>query len=997
MCNQLLRNKTFCLSVLRQLSVQGEIRDLRKLPSKTDLATLLLVSLMAVSCLLLVNDSDVSSADPAGSPCGENVTYSIVEGKLVISGTGPMYDYSLENPAPWRNSSFAGIEIGDGITHIGAYSFYYSSKAVRISLPDSVTSIGDCAFYCSYLSEISFSSNLTTIGYGAFANCSSLGNIEIPSKVTSVGDAFCGCSSMTAISVSSSNNCYCSVDGVLFNKAKTTLIQYPAGKYGAYTIPDGVKTIGANAFYYCSNLTSLTIPDSLTTLTERFTSCSSLTSVSFGNGLINVGPNVFDEYSFRDSDGTSLEKTASNLKGNVFVKDSSAKILTKYARVNYVLDGQVVFTDLCAISSNAELRDKYQKTGYTVTDWNTSDVSVNEGHFTVDRTKIVFRATSTINQYDVNYHVVNTETGLTETATHRFNYGTVVTVEPTFVKSGYTVTPWATTDAVVENGKFTLGAEAVNFNASATANTYGYTVNYLDAAGKAIADPSTGQGKCDTDFTPPIPQITGYTAPGQTQTKTISWDEPKNVVNYVYAVNTYHVYYKVDGVTEFDDLYDYATQVTIRDAYTKTGYTVGPWQTESGISIVDGKFVLGAENVTFTCATQVNAYGYTVNYKDTSGKMIANTVTGTSNYGTTVDAPITLIEGYSSPTIVQQITVTENPLANVVDYIYPIISYVLTFDDGTVQTQRTYTIENKSVDIPAITEKRGYSASWEPFEYDLSDKTVEAVYLINEYRVTFEFDDAVYETYLLEFGKDIVLPVQNPVKNDTEHSRYSFIGWEGYVSGMKISDADMVFNALFDETVIPSQSPDKTYDVSVDKDYASFSPEIVADIVQQAILDSSVSMEVSLGDIKVSFDNAALRSLDNDRADLSVKSVDESQLSQSVKDIVGNRPVYDISFGNNKDFGTGKVSVTLPFVPEPRMDTNHLVIYYIAYGKVLEQIPCTYQDGHVTFVTNHFSTYAVMYDEPAAGSEFPALYVAIGVVAVIALAGGAFIVMKRRA
>jgi len=548
----------------------------------------------------------------------------------------------------------------------------------------------------------------------------------------------------------------------------------------------------------------------------------------------------------------------------------------------------------------------------------------------------------------------------------------------------------------VENGKFVLGDADVVFNASSAVNQYGYTVNYVDVHGNTLAESVTGQSNYGSTVNAPLAEVTGYTAPTPARTITIGVDESANVVTYVYSINQYDVIYKVDGITEYADTFDYGTQVTIRATYPKTGYTVDPWQTDSGITIVDGKFVLGAETVTFTAASLVNAYGYTINYKDGSGKAIADPVTGTANYGTTVDAQIIPVTGYTSPAAVIHIAITENPSANVADYIYSIITYTLTFDDGTVQTDRTYTVENKSVEIPPITEKKGYTGSWEPFEYDLTDKTIGAVYIINEYTVTFTVDDAVYDIYSLEYDSVITAPAQNPTKSSTEKFSYTFLGWEGFTVGMKISDSDIVFKALFDETVIPSQNPDKTYDVDVEGDHASFASDTLADIIAQATSDPSVTMDVTMGDIKVAFDNASLKTLNSSRADLFAKTVDPAQMSQAVKDIVGDNPVYDLSFGNNTDFGNGKVTVTVPYTLAAGKTADNLTIYYIAFGHVYEEIPCTYSDGYVTFTTNHFSTYAVMYVKPPSGSEFPIMYVAIGAIAVLALAGGAVVVMKRR-
>ncbi|NCB44312.1 MAG: leucine-rich repeat domain-containing protein, partial [Clostridia bacterium] len=94
--------------------------------------------------------------------------------------------------------------------------------------------------------------------------------------------AFGGCSSLTEIIVGESNPNYSSLDGVLFNKDQTTLIQYPGGKSGAYTIQDNVTEIGNCAFSGCSSLTSVSIPDSVTFIgISAFSECSRLTAVYF--------------------------------------------------------------------------------------------------------------------------------------------------------------------------------------------------------------------------------------------------------------------------------------------------------------------------------------------------------------------------------------------------------------------------------------------------------------------------------------------------------------------------------------------------------------------------------------------------------------------------------------------------------------------------------------------------------------------------------------------
>ena len=164
------------------------------------------------------------------------------------------------------------------------YGFFSGCSSLKsVTIPNSVTSIGELAFQnCSSLTSITIPNSVTSIGYYAFGGCSSLTSITIPNSVTSIGErAFADCSSLNLINVDINNPNYCSIDGVLFNKDKTTLIQYPIGNNRSeYTIPNSVTSIGEWAFAWCSSLTSVTIPNSVTSIGEyAFYKCSSLTSV----------------------------------------------------------------------------------------------------------------------------------------------------------------------------------------------------------------------------------------------------------------------------------------------------------------------------------------------------------------------------------------------------------------------------------------------------------------------------------------------------------------------------------------------------------------------------------------------------------------------------------------------------------------------------------------------------------------------------------------------
>ena len=186
-----------------------------------------------------------------------------------------------------------------------------------------VTSIGQSAFeQCKKLTNITIPNSVTSIGNFAFYVCSSLTSITIPNSVTSIGDyAFYACSSLTSINVSDNNKNYRSVDGVLFNKDKTELIQYPRKKEGtsykipnsvtnieycafmecsltSITIPEGVTSIGYEIFYGCSSLTSITIPDSVTSIGNKaFYDCSSLTNITIPNSVTSIEERAFENCS----------------------------------------------------------------------------------------------------------------------------------------------------------------------------------------------------------------------------------------------------------------------------------------------------------------------------------------------------------------------------------------------------------------------------------------------------------------------------------------------------------------------------------------------------------------------------------------------------------------------------------------------------------------------------------------------------------------------------
>ncbi|MDO4743511.1 MAG: leucine-rich repeat protein, partial [bacterium] len=181
--------------------------------------------------------------------------------------------------------ALTSVTIPTSVTSIEKYAFQYCSALTSITIGSSVTAIGDYAFsYCSALTSIIIPNSVTTLGNDAFYKCEGLTNVTIGNSVTSIEeDAFQYCISLTNIEVDANNPNYKSYDGNLFSKDGKVLAKYATGKTNQhYTIPNSVTSIGNYTFYSCPGLTSVTIPTSVTFIGwYAFDGCDSFTDIYY--------------------------------------------------------------------------------------------------------------------------------------------------------------------------------------------------------------------------------------------------------------------------------------------------------------------------------------------------------------------------------------------------------------------------------------------------------------------------------------------------------------------------------------------------------------------------------------------------------------------------------------------------------------------------------------------------------------------------------------------
>ncbi len=172
----------------------------------------------------------------------------------------------------------------------------YPSATGECSISEGIIGIGNCAFQnCTGLTGLTIPSSVTSIGVYAFQNCTGLTSLTIPASVTDIeAPAFGGCVNLTNFSVAADNPNYSADGSILYNKDKTTLLACSSAS-GAFTVPNGVTSIGRDAFEDCTGLVSVVLPTTLTTIQwAAFQGCDNLSEVTIPVSVIKIGDFAFN-------------------------------------------------------------------------------------------------------------------------------------------------------------------------------------------------------------------------------------------------------------------------------------------------------------------------------------------------------------------------------------------------------------------------------------------------------------------------------------------------------------------------------------------------------------------------------------------------------------------------------------------------------------------------------------------------------------------------------
>lgn len=328
--------------------------------------------------------------------CHSLVSFEIAPANARFSSlNGVIYDKAQSALIAYPAGRMGTFNVPDGVIEIAEDAFVSNRFLPTITLPSSVRRIGptafascialtsvtnaaglmdidDEAFAGSFqLSRMPLGNNLANIGAQAFRGCG-FTTIAIGPAVQSIGHrAFAQCGKLTTITVDGSNPLFSSLNGVLFDKSQTRLIQFPSAKTGNYTVPTGVREIGDSAFYAAFNvgsvmlpatvtnigksafdgaskLSSINIPDGITKIEDRaFYRCSSLSSSVIPNGVTTIGDFAFSATKLPT---VTIPESVTTIGHNAFSSLSIASIVIPNSVTNM---GNAVFSNCRFLTSAA--------------------------------------------------------------------------------------------------------------------------------------------------------------------------------------------------------------------------------------------------------------------------------------------------------------------------------------------------------------------------------------------------------------------------------------------------------------------------------------------------------------------------------------------------------------------------------------------------------------------------------------------------------------------
>lgn len=232
---------------------------------------------------------------------GTVLTYTVISETDRTCMTKAGNDYPQTPGNDVSGSIVVPATVNDGqfdytVTKIGENAFIRCDGLVSVTLPATISEIDGWAFaYCYNLDEVNIPSSVIKIDSHAFFFCNLSSGVTIPASVAEIGEAaFGSCEKLKEINVADGNASFTSENGVLYNKDKTIILQYPAGKAGEFEIPSSVRRMANSVFIGAGKVRLVVIPEGVTEISRSaFHDCTSLISVVIPNTVTSIGLTAF--------------------------------------------------------------------------------------------------------------------------------------------------------------------------------------------------------------------------------------------------------------------------------------------------------------------------------------------------------------------------------------------------------------------------------------------------------------------------------------------------------------------------------------------------------------------------------------------------------------------------------------------------------------------------------------------------------------------------------
>lgn len=894
--------------------------------------------------------ADETAGEPISGTTGD-CTWSLDGTVLTVSGKGDMGDYSFVDNLPW-GTSITSVVISPGVTTVGDSAFCNCESLSSVTLSDDVISIGNYAFSgCKALGSILLPKNLDFIGKYAFYGCSTLASAAIPEQVSSIGNyAFSYCKSLGSVAVPSSVT---TLGNGVFAGCSSLLTA---------SLPEGITVIGVAEFEDCIALRNTNIPDSVTVIDDRaFRGCASLSDVKLPEGIVSIGKYAF--YGCSSLTSITVPAKTASIGYNAFTGCSSLKaVIVPESNPDYASEDGILFnkekTYLIHYPAGQDARVYYVPE-------NVVTIGTSAFYGCTSLVSIILPE-STLSVESRSFYGCTSLRSITVPSSNQ-NYASVDGV--LFSKDGADLVryPEGKTELSyrIPEGVTYIGYCAFE-NVSFIEVTIPSSVTYIEAE---------AFGSCRSLVSIALPDSVEYIGD-------FAFLECTSLGSLSFGTSVASIGDRIiEGCTSL-------TSITVPGANREFSSADGVLFSKDGKNLI--QYPEGKNDAIYSVPEGVSSIGYssfrdcllisTVILPESLDRIGNSAFYGCTSLATVVNlSPLDIRAGGLDHGYVAYYasSVRDTPEG----MFFPYVVNYIDRNGNILKEPFVSEAEYGTTVTPQVPPIEGYTAPTEGLSMTigLTDNDMNLVYTVKSYTVTWlNYDGSVLATGTIEHGNVPEYTGNVPKRPDADGQYFEFISWSPVPSS---AACDAEFVAIF----LGFNEDGDGASVSAEGGSVYLPPGAVDRLVSSAKADKLFTFTATVGGSTVIFDGMAVATWGEGGVTLSLAQTSYDSLTEGEKSTIGDGAAYTIDLGPNKSFGKGTVTITVPYTLPSGSDPEGLSVWHISDGKKAEGFGCTYADGFVTFETNHFSLFAIMYKEPSGGSENAWTLIVVLTIAVIVI------------